>query len=125
MHLGSSLVDWPWRTFTQVCPLSARKVRIKTGQQLIQVCSTQYLGILWSRRAQRAIHSITKSAPVPSWGSFGSNYLGGTHEERLKFESEIAKASGCEAALAFASGWAACYAVGGCWGVLRKSFYLT
>lgn len=112
MHLGSSLVDWPWRTFTQVRPLSARKVQIESGQQLIQVCSTQYLGILWSRRAQRAIHSITKSAVAPCWGSFGSNYLGGTHGERLKFENEIAKASGCEAALAFASGWAACYAVG-------------
>ncbi|HEX2224307.1 MAG TPA: aminotransferase class I/II-fold pyridoxal phosphate-dependent enzyme, partial [Thermoanaerobaculia bacterium] len=54
----------------------------------------------------------TQAAPASWWGSLGSQYLGGTHEERLAFEAEVAAAAGKESGVAFVSGWAANYAVG-------------
>lgn len=111
MDIPINLVPWPLRKFDQVRPLNARVVRIGDAE-LVQCCSTQYLGIPWNERAQHAISTILNNASPSSWGSFGSNFLGGTHESRLLLENEVAEKTGYPAALVFASGWAANYALG-------------
>lgn len=107
----SQLVPWPLRSFDRVQPLTARTVRIGESV-LVQCCSTQYLGIPWNSQFQQAIGTVLAGASPSSWGAFGSNFLGGTHESRLLLETELAERIGYPAGLAFASGWAANYAIG-------------
>lgn len=111
MDIPTQLVPWPLRRFDHVQPLSARTVRVD-GRDLVQCCSTQYLGIPWNPQARQAMASLLAGASLSSWGAFGSNFLGGTHESRLHLEAEVANQTGYPAALAFASGWAANYALG-------------
>jgi 8-amino-7-oxononanoate synthase len=99
------------RRFDQVEPVNGRTVRI--GEVvLVQCCSTQYLGTPWTLQGQEAIVRVLANASPSSWGAFGSNFLGGTHESRLLLEKDTAERTGYPAALAFASGWAANYALG-------------
>jgi 7-keto-8-aminopelargonate synthetase-like enzyme len=107
-----SIADWPWRIYERFEPISAEIVQTESGESLIQVCSTQYLGMPWQEQAAREISAAASSAPPSYWGSLGSNYLGGTHEERLRFESCVASVCCCEDGRAFVSGWAANYAIG-------------
>src|SRR5438067_1474121 len=106
-----NLVTWPWREFESFSPISPRTIRAESGETLIPVCSTQYLGLLWNPHAAAAIREIVDRTPAMLWGSLGSNFLGGTHEARLALETSVALRVGCETGLAFASGWAANYAV--------------
>jgi 8-amino-7-oxononanoate synthase len=106
-----STVPWQWREFEELQPESARIVRILDGSPLIQVCSTQYLGIPWDPRARAVFRRVVQNADLAEWGSFGSNYLGGTHRARLDFEEFVTRKVPCERAVGFASGWAANYAV--------------
>lgn len=111
MNISPQAVPWTWRKFDQVQPLDARTVRI--GETvLVQCCSTQYLGIPWNTKAQTTIGALLTTTSPSMWGSFGSNFLGGTHESRLLFEQETSAITGYPAGLAFASGWAANYALG-------------
>lgn len=111
MKISTEVVKWPLRGFDQVDPLNARTVRI--GEKvLVQCCSTQYLGIPWNTQAQQAISTVIAKSGPSAWGAFGSNFLGGTHEFRLHLQKEVAELTGYPAVLAFASGWAANYAIG-------------
>src|ERR1044072_2355263 len=111
MKISSGVIPWPLRHFDRVQPLTARTVRVD-GRVLVQCCSTQYLAIPWASKSHRAIAKVLSHAKPSECGSFGSNFLGGTHESRLALEAEIVKQTGYGAALAFASGWAANYALG-------------
>src|ERR1700694_1067372 len=104
-------VHWEWRKFEEIDPDSARLVRVDGGDSLVQVFSTQYLGIPWDVRAQTVLTSLIGTTSASEWGSFGSNYLGGTHRARMEFEDSVRALARCESAVAFASGWAANYAV--------------
>jgi 8-amino-7-oxononanoate synthase len=110
MALKAETLPWPRRVFESVKPISARIVRV-ANQQLIQVCSTQYLGIAWNPAVRKQIKATIAGQSSSLWSSFGSNYLGGTHPLRLELEGWVARETGSDAALAFASGWAANYAV--------------
>lgn len=111
MDIPPEVVPWPLRRFDQVQPMNARTVRV--GETvLVQCCSTQYLGIPWNSKATTAIATVVANAGPSSWGSFGSNFLGGTNKSRLLFEMAAADCIGYPAGLAFASGWAANYALG-------------
>lgn len=111
MEIPSAVVPWQWRRYEKVRPLSARTVMVDSGDVLIQACSTQYLGIPWDERAAQIIKGVTDDEPTSHWCSFGSNYLGGTHEHRLRFESQVSTFIGSLHCLAFASGWAANFAI--------------
>lgn len=104
-------IDRPWRKYEAVVPKTPRIVVTKHGRKLVQVCSTQYLAILWNRGVREKLRRQLGRLPVARWGSLGSNYLGGTHPERLHFQRRIAELADKDAALAFASGWSANYAV--------------
>lgn len=108
-EVPGDIVPWHRRRYDVVRPTSAREVVID-GQRLVQVCSTQYLGMPWDDRFQSAVSQAVTDVGAQGWGSFGSHYLGGTHELRLQFEGNVALLCGCDAALAFPTGWAACYA---------------
>ncbi|HEX2223239.1 MAG TPA: hypothetical protein VHN15_03425, partial [Thermoanaerobaculia bacterium] len=43
----STSLPWAWREYESFRPLSARVVETRAGEQLVQVCSTQYLGVPW------------------------------------------------------------------------------
>jgi 8-amino-7-oxononanoate synthase len=103
-------LKWPWRVYDVVEPVDARRVRVK-GDVLVQVCSTQYLGVLWNRACQESVRAVVGSLGPESWGALGSNYLGGTSPERIAFEHDVSNGCGLESGLAFGSGWAANFAI--------------
>jgi 8-amino-7-oxononanoate synthase len=107
---SNSITEWPRREFDIVIPRSATEVQTSSGI-LTQVCSTQYLSILWHQEFRHKLGRILQRSNPVDFGSFGSNYLGGTHPSRLKFESELALEAKAEACLCFSSGWAANYSV--------------
>src|SRR5688572_22553250 len=105
-------LPWSWRHYESFRPLSARLVETQAGERLVQVCSTQYLGTPWHPVVAERIQQVVQAAPAGYWGSLGSQYLGGSHEERLACQAQVAAAAGKESGVAFVSGWAANYAVG-------------
>lgn len=111
MKIDPSIISWPLRTFDKVQSVDARIV-ILGGERLVQCCSTQYLAMPWTAKSQKRIAKTVHEATPSDYGSFGSNFLGGTHESRLTLEKDLAERCGYPKGLAFASGWAANYALG-------------
>jgi 8-amino-7-oxononanoate synthase len=81
------------------------RLRSLSGRSGADFASNDYLGLAASPRLRRAVaDALERGVPV---GSGGSRLLRGNHPEHEALEAEAAAFFGCEAALFFATGYAA------------------